>query len=117
MKRTPLSPMSPKRRSEMAERKRVREEVLDRDGHTCQFWSRAWDLDTWMIGDLAGVPTKCVGALEVHEIIPRSAWRLGYLEPTNCVTLCSGVHHPWVTDHPAEAHRLGLHGFSYERPL
>jgi 5-methylcytosine-specific restriction endonuclease McrA len=108
--------MSPKRRNQLAERKQVREQVLERDGG-CVFWDRAWCSAGWLPGDLVGAPTRCTDTLEVHEVIPRSAWAAGWLVPDNCVTLCGGPngHHAWVTDHPAEAHRLGLHGFSWER--
>ena len=113
VKRTPLRNMSPKRRSQLAERKQVREHVLERDGG-CVFWERAYDSTGWLPGDLVGAPTRCTETLDVHEVIPRSAWAAGWLSIGNCVTLCR-THHEWVTEHPAEAHRLGLHGFSWER--
>ena len=116
MKRTPLKPMSRKRRQSLEERADVREAVLERDGHTCQFYNYVVDSPLWRMADLNGVPARCSGDLEVHEIIPRSAWPAGWLVVDNCVTLCGGAHHPWVTDNPEKAHRIGLHGFSWERP-
>lgn len=58
----------------------------------------------------------CSADLEVHEIIPRSAWPAAELEVSNAVLLC-GRHHRWVGDHPRLAHEVGLHGYSYERPV
>lgn len=61
------------------------------------------------------MPWECHGGLEVHELIPRDAWRDGYLIDDNCVTLCAD-HHRWVTNNPDDAHKIGLHGYSWERP-
>lgn len=58
---------------------------------------------------------RCVRKLDVHEIIPRSIWRLGFLEPTNCILVCR-AHHEWIDDNPSEAARAGLHGYSWQRP-
>lgn len=58
---------------------------------------------------------ECRGPLDPHEIIPRSAWRAGYLVLSNVVTCCRG-HHDWIHAHEIEAHALGLHGYSWERP-
>ena len=109
-----MRPVSKKRAATLAERERVRAHVLERDGG-CVFWAQAWSTDQWLPGDLVGAPVRCQGPLDVHEVIPRSAWAAGWLEVDNCTVLCR-AHHEWVTDHPAEAHRLGLHGFSWERP-
>lgn len=57
----------------------------------------------------------CGGGLDVHEIIPRSAWARGWLVVANCLTICR-FHHRWVDVHPTDAHAVGLHGFSWERP-
>lgn len=102
----PVSAVSSKRRSEQAQRAAVREAVILRDrgcrgvgvipGHVC--------------GRVDGRPR-----LEVHEIIPRSAWPAGYLVESNCISLCP-VGHDWVGLHPSDAHELGLHGYSWERP-
>lgn len=97
-----LSPVSKKRELEAAERTIVRLRVLARDGRCC------------VAGAL--VPSiACRGPLDVHEVIPRSAWREGYLVDDNCVTICR-AHHDWVGDHPEAAHGFGLHGYSWERP-
>ena len=105
MKRSPL----PRRRKRIkqrsikqsvaqAERDEVVWRVRNRD-RTCQ--ARA-------------VPHVCGIPLDVHEIIPRSAWPGGYLDDTNCVLVCRAAHN-WIDDHPDEAHDLGLHGYSWER--
>jgi hypothetical protein len=107
--------MSNKRRRQLIERAQVRQEVLERDGG-CVWLLHAWEgpfRDPKV--SLVGAPTRCAGPLDVHEVIPRSAWAGGYLVPSNCVTLCR-THHTWVTDNPSAAHSIGLHGYSYERP-
>lgn len=92
--------MSKKREAERAERAKVREAVRRRDG-SC----RARDV----------APGRCGGPLDVHEVIPRSAWRAGYLVVDNCLLVCRR-HHDWIGAEPDAAHDLGLHGYSYERP-
>lgn len=113
MKRTPLSPMSKKRRRDLEARRQVIRLVHERD-EQCVFWPYVWGSPAWVEGDLQGAPVTCMEPLDVHEIIPRSAWSGGWLDPANCVLICR-AHHQWVTEHPAEAHRIGLHGFSWER--
>lgn len=100
---------SKKRDAQKPRRAAVVAQVLDRDGG-CQ-WSKAC-LHGGAL-HLTGLP--CAGPLDVHEIIPRSAWAKGYLEPSNCIALCR-AHHGWVGDHPTDAHAMGLHGYSWERP-
>lgn len=108
MKRAPLRRTgrlawrSKKREAEAAERRIVVEFVKARARYRCQ-------------ANEAVPEVSCAGPLDVHEVIPRSAWRAGYLEPTNCVAICR-AHHAWVDTHPDEAHGVGLHGFSWERP-
>lgn len=58
---------------------------------------------------------ECRGGLDGHERIPRSAWPGGHLVLSNVVTVCRG-HHRWIDGHEIEAHALGLHGYSWERP-
>lgn len=116
MKRSPLRPMSSRRRTDLDTRAKVRAEVLERDNNLCQFWHYAWEAPFRDDApSIAGAPIDCAGPLDVHEIIPRSAWAGGWLVPANCVTVCR-THHQWVTEHPAEAHGIGLHGWSWERP-
>lgn len=96
-----LRPISAKRQAEQAQRRDVVRQARDRD-RGC-------------VAHRVGVPGRCWGPLDVHEVIPRSAWRAGYLVLGNVVTVCRGAH-DWIGDHPDEAHALGLHGYSYERP-
>lgn len=99
-KRPGLAFMSERRRGEMAERREVCAAVRLRDGFDC----RAKGL----------LPGPCGGLLDVHEIIPRSAWPAGWLVVANCVAVCR-QHHQWIDNHPAEAAAAGFHGFSFDR--
>ncbi len=93
--------MSAKRKAEKPARAGVVAQVLLRDGNRCR---------------AAGIaPGACQGPLDVHEVIPRSVRPGAHLDPDGAIAICR-LHHSWVGDHPAEAHALGLHGFSYERP-
>jgi hypothetical protein len=51
--------------------------------------------------------------LDAHEIIPRSAWTAGWLEPSNIISVCR-FHHDAIGDRPDDAHALGVHGYSWE---
>lgn len=93
--------MSEKRRGHQDERAAVVEAAGRRDGWRCRA--------------AALVGGRCGGPLDPHEIIPRSAWAAGYLDVDNVVMVCRR-HHDWIGDHPAAAHDLGLHRFSWERP-
>jgi hypothetical protein len=94
--------MSEKRKAALSERALVRWTVICRDNNECQAAHR--------------VPAvECGGPLDVHEIIPRSAWSDGWLRVTNCVLICR-AHHQWVDDHPDLAREVGLHGSSWDRP-
>lgn len=97
--RKPIAARSAKRKAEAPERARVREQVLDRDGHRCTMFGLA--------PGPCGSPFPWRPPLEVHEVIPRGRWRAGYLVVSNCVTGCQ-LHHDWVTSHPVEATALGL---------
>ena len=112
MKRSPIAPMSAKRRAALPARAEVRETVLERDEYRCQFWTRVYASGKPVPLD---APIACGGPLDVHEIIPRSAWPDGWLVVDNCVTLCRRAHE-WVTDNPAAAAVYGLHDFSWNRP-
>lgn len=115
MKRSPMSPMSAKRRAALPERAAVKQAAHERDAWLCQFWSFYDRADSTERLPMPALPLACGGQLECHEIIPRSAWADGWLVLENCVTLCSR-HHLWVTDHPGAAHVIGLHRFSWDRP-
>lgn len=93
---------SPKRRARRPDRRAVVAAAFRRDVYRC----RAVNLLPEIV---------CSGPLDPHEVIPRSVWPDGQYEVSNVVTLCR-AHHDHVTDHPAEAHALGLHGWSWEVP-
>ena len=104
MKRTPLrrktphkrgkrlNNMSEKRKSELAERRHVREEVHARDGGCVAIHL---------------VPqVKCWGPLDVDEIKPKGIGG-DWLDPDNCQVLCR-AHHDWKHQNILEAKELGL---------
>jgi hypothetical protein len=101
-RRTPLRRRSQKRSDFDRQRRRVVAFVHLRD-RSC----RAAAL-------VPSVP--CSGRLDVHEIIPRSAWGNGALEESNAILLCS-AHHRWTHLHPTEAHCAGLRKWSWERQV
>lgn len=54
---------------------------------------------------------------EVHELQGGFMRALTYLNPEACIGLCAvrgANHHQWVTEHPVEAHDLGLAYWSWE---
>lgn len=101
------NPMSDRRRAELPDRHAVVEQAMERDRRQCQ-------------AKVRGIVTevRCWGPLDPHEIIPKSAWRAGWLVLDNIIILCR-AHHDWTEEHRGKdgpAHRVGLHGFSWERP-
>jgi hypothetical protein len=113
MKRTRLNPISKKRRAALPARSAVIREVHERDQH-CRFWDFAWDPKAgWEEGDLVGVPTRCSGPLDVHEIVRRSQNSKAWLDPEACVLLCRR-HHQVVSENPKLGHMLGLVKWSWE---
>lgn len=113
-----MSPMSAKRRAALPERAAVKQAAHERDAWLCQFWPYYDRAELALASDphFPAMPLACVQGLEAHEIIPRSAWSDGWLCLGNIASLCPR-HHQWVTEHPGAAHLIGLHGFSWERPL
>ena len=100
---TRIATYSAKRAGQRAARQKLVAEVLERDGWECQ-------------ADHDQMPgAVCGGQLDVHEVIPRSAWALGYLVASNCVTVSRRCHE-WISANPEAAHTLGLHGHSWDRP-
>jgi len=91
---------SAKRKAERARRLEVVDEVRRRDGDRCYA--------------AAALPAlTCRGPLDPHEVIPRSTRPGGHLDPGNVRLVCRG-HHEWITDNPAAAASVGLHGWSWE---
>lgn len=102
-----VNPVSTKRRLRYPEREHVRLAVIERD-RAC-------------VAVLAGAPGRCASpdgrrpTLEVHEIKTRG--RGGSIYTTdNCIAACQR-HHDWITEHPSEAHELGLVRHSWEPDL
>lgn len=109
--------VSKKRQSLLAERRRVVAFVHARD-RVCQAPTRLDGVE-WpehLLAAVRALPERCGSILDAHEIIPRSAWPGGWLEPSNVILACRPGHHDWIGDWPEAAHFVGLHGFSYERP-
>ena len=106
---------SKRRAAQIPERKRIVEQALARDNYRCQ-WFRFIDGHPFDSTEVATLPLGCsYGTPEVHEIIPRDAWRDGYLVLDNTICLCA-AHHHWVTDHSKLAAKIGLHRYSWEVP-
>ena len=115
MKRTPLRPMSNKRRTQMAERSKVVAAVHERDGG-CVALATVWGergITYWTPGDLDHFPARCAGPLDAHEIVQRSVRPGAWLEPDLIVSLCR-AHHDFVSNYPAEAMRIGLLANSWD---
>lgn len=87
------------------ERREVtRPAVVARDGERC--WARD------LVPEVrCASPFRERPQLELHEVIPRSAWRLGAIEPGNCRLLCQ-AHHDWATSpkDPTPVIAVGLLG-------
>ena len=58
-------------------------------------------------------PGPCEGPEQVHHLVKRSHG--GPHDLDNLMLLCA-FHHRWVETHSVEAHALGLHRWSWERP-
>lgn len=112
MKRSPLRRVSKKRQAQLPARRELIDRIHARDV-VCQF--PRYLLRAHLLTD-GFDPGPCRYPLDVHEIIPRSAWRDGWLHDTNCVLVCR-AHHEWIDNYPDEAHEIGLHGYSHERKL
>lgn len=108
MKRTPLKPMSRKRRQSLEERADVREAVLERDGHTCQFWTAVYQCGYPEPLDFGNVtPQYCTSALHVHEITPRGTHPGSELNVDVAICLCS-AHHQLIHSRPLLGYQTGL---------
>lgn len=102
----PLPYRSAKRISAKSQRDEVLAEVELRDGYRCYASNAPRD---------CGVLFPWRKELEGHEIIPRSAWSVGWLVASNVILVCQ-VHHEWINENPDDAEALGLHGKSWDRP-
>lgn len=94
----------------------VKQAALSRDGHQCRARVLVEQHRDELSEDGArSLPSGCRGELDPHEVIPRSAWKFGIYFLSNVLTVCR-AHHRWIDAHPRDAHKLTLHGFSWERP-
>lgn len=109
-----LKPYSTKRTSLRQQRDQCVAEVLRRD-YGCKAPDRYNCIDKTDCPPHDPFPRECGGHLDVHEIIPKSAWKLGYLEPSNCLAICR-IHHGWIDNNPDAAEFVRLHGRSWDRP-
>lgn len=91
VRKTPLRAVSKKRSAGRGLRKKVREEVLDRDKFACQ-------------ANIYGLCSR--HATDVHEILTRGRGGSIY-DVGNCLSLCRSCH-SFITEHPAWAEE---HGF------
>jgi len=109
LRRTPLARVGRTAKSRARQRAKVIEQVRARDC-VCQ---------AQPIILIAGLHVThqitCAGPLDVHEVIPRSAWPAGELEVDNCILVCRR-HHAWIDANPAAAASIGLHAYSWDRP-
>lgn len=104
MKRTvSLRSQSKRTRKQATTRKRVVEQLHQRASGRCEAATIVPEV-------------LCGGPMDVDEIIPRSAYPGGHLDPENCQVLCRR-HHDWKHAHPTEAHARGLRRWSWERDL
>ena len=74
----------------------------------CQFGNRQWVYDPRGPGGWIGVAApKCQGrSVDCHEILSRARGG-SILDDSNILCVCRACH-TWITDHPAEATKLGL---------
>ena len=75
--------------------------TAERASNQCE----ARDLVVWV---------QCGGPLDCDEIIARSQWAAGYLEPKNTQLLCR-MHHDWKHAHPEQARKLGMTKQAHQR--
>ena len=101
MKRSPIAPVSKKRRKENRKRKKLTDSMKANGPVMCQFLQRVPVDDHSYCVDGCGFRAD-----DLHEVVSRA--RGGSItDPENCVPLCR-QHHRWVTEHPLEAAELGL---------
>ncbi len=89
------------RRAERKQRDNVRKIAMWRAGGVCEARLRVPEV-------------PCGGPLDADEIILRSGYPGGHLDPENVQILCRS-HHDWKHDNPEAAHERGLRRWSWER--
>lgn len=105
MKRgTGLNQVSAKRKAENQKRERAKQVVRERARGRCEALTLAGSVEPTM--------RYCAGPWDFHEVLTRA--RGGSIsDPENILHVCRR-HHDWITDHPQEAHDLGLVAHSWE---
>lgn len=98
--RKPLPRKSAKQRKIDAQRPYVRAAVIERDGLGCYARALVPSVE-------CASPNPERRLYELHEVVKRSRWRMGVLDPANCRLLCQAMH-DWTEDHPKEAEMRGL---------
>lgn len=93
-RKTPLRQQSVKARSQVAQRRKVVAQVIERDGAVCY-------------GHEVLPMLHCFGPLDPHEIVPRGRRPGGHLDPENVRMVCR-AHHEWAHGNPLLADVVGL---------
>jgi hypothetical protein len=89
-----LRRQSVKARSQVAQRRKVVAQVIERDGLKCY-------------GHTVLPMLHCFGPLDPHEIVPRGRRPGGHLDPANVRMVCR-AHHDWAHGNPSAATAVGL---------
>lgn len=102
-----LKPVSDKMRAQQRVEADLKQELLRRDGGCIARLIQGQTVAYTVGGADTTMIPLCLGPLDKHELIKRSAWRNGATVDTNCVILCRR-HNGWVEDEPNAARALGL---------
>ena len=105
MKRSPLRPVSPRRRALNAERRRLLEARYGKRNS----W-RCFVKDRPQMLALMG---PCFGPVDGHETLKRS--RGGSIVDLDIIVMLCAHHNGWVEDNPQTAHALGLADHGWEK--
>lgn len=104
--------VSRKRQRERPQREAAIAAVIERDGEGCFAFRQIMAFPMSKIPP--GTPITCAGPLDAHEVIQRSVYPGGHLDPANIRMVCRR-HHSWLDTDASFAHELGLFRFSWER--
>jgi hypothetical protein len=103
MKRSPINPVSKKRRAVNDLRRKNLEKAWGPRPWSCQFF------EYWALHFNQFTMPECFGPVNAHEIVKRSkdASVENLTNPEGMVPLCDH-HNGWVEDHPISARQMGL---------
>src|SRR5215207_8948721 len=87
-------------------RRRALAVVKMRDGEGCFALARLYEVPISRLRE-AHAPVTCSGHLDGHEMIQRSVYPGGHLDPANIRMVCRR-HHEWLERDTELAHQLGL---------